>query len=249
MRELLQCGWTPPEIAALPEQELERAILNAMVEREKDPTGGWLDTTRPGGEIIDHAALHGQFAYPKLREITQQIDRKFRSAIAALEGQGLIEAPPDNPSFRRLTPEGRQAANNPVSLETARVRNLLKPEMLHEKLRGKPYSDFANGEPNSAILEAFKIIEIEVKTAASLPNAYGHNLMMEAFDATTGPLADQAETAPARRALAQLFAGAMGRFRNPSAHTNRAFPDLNEAIEELVLASRLLRFLDEPGRK
>jgi hypothetical protein len=50
------------------------------------------------------------------------------------------------------------------------------------------------------------------------------------------------------KALPKLFAGAVGRFRNPSTHTHRNFPNPHEAIEELMVASRLLRFLDEPGR-
>jgi hypothetical protein len=41
----------------------------------------------------------------------------------------------------------------------------------------------------------------------------------------------------------------MGGFRNPSTHTHRSFPNLLEAMEELMLASRLLRFLDEPARQ
>jgi hypothetical protein len=46
-------------------------------------------------------------------------------------------------------------------------------------------------------------------------------------------------------ALAGLFAGALHRFRNPGAHTNRTFSDVLEAMEELMLASRLLRIIDE----
>jgi len=152
--------------------------------------------------------------------------------------------------FLVLTPEGREAVKTPVNLETVRMRNLLKPEMLHPKLREKPFKDFADGEPTSAIAEAYKILEIEVRQAAKMPStAHGQNLMLDAFDANKGPLTDKAESENMRKALPRLFAGAMGRFRNPSTHTHRTFPDLREAIEELLLASRLLRFLDEPGRK
>ena len=108
----------------------------------------------------------------------------------------------------------------------------------------------ADGHPTSAIQEAYKIIEIDVKAASGLQHITSAvHLMLEAFEATRGPLTDQAETDNMRNALPRLFAGAMGRFRNPSTHSHRTFPDLFEAIEELMLASRLLRFLDEPARQ
>jgi uncharacterized protein (TIGR02391 family) len=120
--------------------------------------------------------------------------------------------------------------------------------MLHEKQREKPYSDFAADHPTSAIQEPYKIIEIEVRKASQL-SAHGVALMQQAFDPKNGPVSDMSENETTRRALANLFAGAFGRIRNVSTHEHRVFPDLNEAIEELMVASRLLRYLDEPGRK
>ena len=151
--------------------------------------------------------------------------------------------------FIVLTPEGKRAAVDPIDFDVVRVRERLLPDMLHQKLRGKPYADFANGHPTSAIQEAYKIIDIEVANAAKITGTYGVNMMMQAFDHNTGPLTDKSENEPTRRALARLFAGAFGRFRNSSTHTQRVFPDLHEAIEELMLASRLLRFLDETGAR
>lgn len=207
---------------------------------------------QPAAEVIQHAALHGSLPHNQLQDLRERLERNFRRGFDTLERDGLIEpASGMNGAngFVVLTPEGRSAAANPVDFEMVRVRARLIPEMLHPKLRGKPYSDFANGEPTSAIQEAFKIVDIEVQAAANMPNQFGQNLMLEAFDAARGPLTDQSENEVTRRALPRLFAGAVGRFRNPSAHTHRSFPDLHEAIEELMVASRLLRFLDEPGRK
>jgi hypothetical protein len=42
-----------------------------------------------------------------------------------------------------------------------------------------------------------------------------------------------------------LFAGALARFRNPGAHTRRSIAGVLEAMEELMVASRLLRIVDE----
>ena len=41
-----------------------------------------------------------------------------------------------------------------------RVRSLLKQEMLHPLLQGKPFEDFAQDHLGDAVFGAFKIIEI-----------------------------------------------------------------------------------------
>jgi uncharacterized protein (TIGR02391 family) len=250
MRELLR-KVTPTELADLPDHELQQATLGAMVERARAPGGGMANRHQPAVEVINHAAMHDNIPFQKLHELRERLDRKFRRAFDALERLDLIEPAPGpngHNGFVVLTPEGQRAAEKPVDFERVRVRAWLVPEMLHPKLRNKPYSDFANGEPTSAIQEAYKIVEIEVSNASKMTGALGVKLMMQAFDGNRGPLTDMSENEPTRTALARLFAGAMGRFRNSSAHTHRTFPDLHEAIEELMVASRLLRFLDEPGR-
>jgi uncharacterized protein (TIGR02391 family) len=121
--------------------------------------------------------------------------------------------------------------------------------MLHTSLQGKPYTDFTNGHLGEAVYEAFKTVEIAVRDAAGYPDTeFGQTMMMKAF-AERGPLSLSAESKSQCDALARLFAGSMGRFRNTTAHTRPTYPDPMVAIEELMLASRLLRIVDEPGRR
>ena len=243
---------TPAQILALPARELQQAILVAMAERATTRTAGMTSAEGAISEIFQHAAFNEGFLPHQQREYHQTLQRTIHRAFDDLKAARLIERAADENGrngFMNLSPEGEVAAKTPIDLEAAHIRELLKPEMLHPKLRGKPYQDFANGEPTSAISEAFKIVEIEVRTAARMPNGHGQQLMNEAFDPAKGPLTDQGESENMRRALPKLFAGAMGRFRSPSTHEHRKFPDLCEAIEELLVASRLLRYLDEPSRK
>jgi uncharacterized protein (TIGR02391 family) len=244
----------PQEIAGLPEHDLERAILNAMAERAASKVGGMANRHTLPAEANNQLAMDNpNMPYHERKPLQDQIERSFRLAVQGLEEKRLIEpAPGMNGAngFILLTPEGAKVAKDPLDLETIRIRSMLRPEMLHPKLRNKPYKDFVDGHPTSAIQEAYKIVEIEVKTASGLKHiTSGVQLIIEAFDAATGPLTDRTESDNMRKALPRLFAGAMGRFRNPSTHTHRSFPDLFEAVEELMLASRLLRFLDEPGRQ
>jgi hypothetical protein len=71
--------------------------------------------------------------------------------------------------------------------------------------------------------------------------------MYKAF-ALKGPLVRPEDDKADCDALAGLFAGALSRFRNRGAHTNRTFQDVLEAMEELMFASRLLRIVDERRR-
>lgn len=250
MRELLR-KFTPREIANLPERVLQQAILEGMLERSRDRTGGFVYMNQPAAEIINNLAAMEDVKWPELQILREALERNIGRAFKKLVQDDLIEPAPGYNGQQGavvLTADGKKAAMNPVDRDRVRVRNSLTREMLHPVLRGKPYDYFANDDPTTAIAEAFKILDIAVQNATGMHHLHGQNLMQEAFEPTKGPLTDKSENDTMRRAMPKLFAGAVGRFRNTSAHLHRSFPDLHEAIEELMIASRLLRFLDEPGR-
>jgi len=84
-----------------------------------------------------------------------------------------------------------------------------------------------------------------VRGAGNYPEKeIGKTLMFKAF-APKGPLTRPLDDKADCEALAELFAGSLSRFRNPGGHTNRSFEHVLEAMEELMLASRLLRIVDE----
>jgi len=72
--------------------------------------------------------------------------------------------------------------------------------------------------------------------------------MWKAFDKTTGPLTDTSHPEAERVALAHLFAGAIGSYKNPHSHRTVNLTDLREAQEQIVLASHLLRIIETRGK-
>ena len=242
-RRLLQIVPSADGLLALTPDELAWALLEDMQARLSDPIAGMANREHLAGSLHPF----GFQPNPQQHDVINRLNRAGRNAFGLLERWELIE-PADDMNGRNgfvvLTPKGRGTTER-TDFERVRVRGLLKAEMLHPLLRGKPYEDFAADHLDAAVLEAFKTVEIEVRAAAQRPDSeHGKDLMFRAF-AVNGPLSKTGETRSQCEALAGLFAGALARFRNPGAHTRRTFADVLEAMEEMMVASRLLRIVDE----
>lgn len=101
-------------------------------------------------------------------------------------------------------------------------------------------------EFDTAVFLAFKAIEVNVRRLAHLPaDLVGTTLMRKAFDVENGPLTDSGAPKAEREALAHLFCGAIGCYKNPHSHRDVDLT-FTQAFEMLLLASHLLRVLERP---
>jgi len=122
---------------------------------------------------------------------------------------------------------------------------LLPKEFLHPVIAQKVWSAFIRGEYDTAVFQAFKQVEVGVRQAASYSDSdIGVTLMRKAFNPDSGPLSDQSALPGERQALSDLFAGAIGSYKNPHSHRNVAVNDSDEAAEMIILASHLLKIVD-----
>ena len=104
---------------------------------------------------------------------------------------------------------------------------------------------FTRGEFDAAAFQAMKAVEVSVREAASLAASdIGTKLMRKAFDVETGPLTDTAAELSERQALSDLFAGAIGTYKNPHSHRHVLLDDPADAAEIVMLANHLLRIAD-----
>jgi uncharacterized protein (TIGR02391 family) len=91
---------------------------------------------------------------------------------------------------------------------------------------------------------AMREVEIRVRELGSFSNSdYGTKLVRRAFD-DNGPLTDPDQDPGDRQATSDLFAGALGVFKNPSSHREVDFEDPTLASEVILFADLLLRMLD-----
>lgn len=122
-----------------------------------------------------------------------------------------------------------------------RRSNILPKASLHPVIAERVWSNFVRGEYDTAVFQAFKQLEVAVRTAAGYgPTDIGTDLMGKAFNSQTGSLTDMALPEAERRAMAALFSGAVGLFKNPSSHRHVILNDPREAAEMISFASLLI---------
>ena len=130
---------------------------------------------------------------------------------------------------------------------------LLPRGQLHALIAARVYPAFLRGEYDTAVFQAFRETEIAVRAAGGFPSdLVGVDLMRQAFKAVNrpnqaaqapGPLTDTSLPVAEQEAMAHLFAGAIGLYKNPQSH--RYVPTLaEEAAEVILFASHLLRIVE-----
>ena len=181
--------------------------------------------------------------YP--RERLTELQHAIAEAWQSLLNQGLLAPSPQvtqSPMFV-VSRKGRSALSAQAYADLQRA-SLFPRATLHPAIAASTYNLFIRGSFDTAVFEAFRAVEVAVRTAGGFAATdYGVALMRKAFDVQTGPLTNQSEPPAERQALSDLFAGAIGRFKNPTSHRHVQITDPAEAVEMISFASHLLRLI------
>jgi uncharacterized protein (TIGR02391 family) len=184
------------------------------------------------------------------REAHDGLERAFAEAWAWLERECLIALKPNAAgSYGYFITRRGQKLIDRDAYEAYRRATMLPRSLLHPRIESRVYPSFLRGAYDTAVFEALREVEVAAREAAGFgPERYGEGLMRDAFNPANGPLADRASLKSEQEAMANLFAGAIGLYKNSSSHRTGTVSDPAIAVEVIVLANHLLRLAEERKR-
>jgi uncharacterized protein (TIGR02391 family) len=190
---------------------------------------------------------HTVAEYPRSKQA--EILRALMEAWVWLENVGFIAHDPDQQGDWVFITRKGQKIKERSDFESFKNSSSLSKHLLHPIIVQKSWSPFIRGEYETAVFQAFREVEIQVRGASGLdPEDIGVQLMRKAFDSKAGPLIDHTLTKGEKEALGHLFAGAIGLYKNPSSH-RQVDMKVAETSELLMLASHLMRIIDLRTKK
>lgn len=208
-------------------------------------------------ETLNHGWKEGFLSLPNfVSQLGKEYDESISSGTAMLISpawqwllsEGFLAPTPDQNGNSCgtvfITKLGVQQ-NSKELVEHYIQSKILQTQYLHPRLKEIASPLFIRGKYEIAIFAAFKEIEIATRDASKITDKDGDKLMRKAFDIKSGPLTDKAQRESEQYAIAHLFAGAFGYFRNPVSHRETDLNDPVEAAEIIMFASYLLRTIDK----
>jgi uncharacterized protein (TIGR02391 family) len=130
-------------------------------------------------------------------------------------------------------------------------RDTSAAELLHAVIKDDAFLELRRGRRHyaDAVFKAFREVEMAVREAGGYSDSdIGVPLMRKAFG-RDGQLTDREQEPAEQEAIAHLFAGAIGLFKNPGSHRNVGPLTAGSALRALIIASELLSLVDDarPG--
>ena len=237
MLQLVQAIPDPNVLLALEPEELAAKLLFLIRQR-----GGLIHAGNFTNELFGIGATPGYS-----RERSDEIVLAFTEAWAWLEAQGLLvpaEATNGQNGWRVLSRRAKRMENE-VDFANFKTARLLPRDLLHPTFAGTVWLAFMRGEFDVAALQAMKSVEVAVRKAAGFGNSMiGVTLMRAAFNPKDGPLSDMQSETGERVGRMELFAGAIGSYKNAQSHRDVNLEDPVEAMEIIMLANHLLRIVE-----
>jgi uncharacterized protein (TIGR02391 family) len=254
MREIFEEFRNPTDIIHLSDEDIGRRYIAFLKKRRSDPFNGGRPSFLVQNELLAaDEVLRPPYSAVDQRLSRQQID-EIKQALSEgwswLDKNGYVVAAPDAIGANWLILSRKaEALDDRAAIGGAPSLDVALSKVLHERLK-RLWPHLVRREFDAAVREAFLEVEVAVREASKLPNnLVGRDLMRRAFQQKVGPLSDPGASAGEQDAVAELFAGATGTYRNKHSHAHVGLSEASEAFECLVVAGALLRLVDRAAAR
>jgi uncharacterized protein (TIGR02391 family) len=218
---------SPEELTTIPLPDLALLVLADFQQGQGWHKGNWItEASQYQREHVSHA----------------DVGNRLLEAWAWLDAHAFVSRRfnQTDTDSRRVTEEGERALE--LGLARLHAATRLEGDLLPELNNAK--RQFLAGDYEEAVFRAFRTVEEDVRTRSGAGQGdLGTRLMREAFNPSNGALTDREAQMGERQAMGNLFAGAIGAFKNPSSHRTVNYDDPLLAAEAVLLADLLLRLL------
>ncbi len=226
----------PEEVLEMEPEELAPFILRYL---QKQPQNS---INRYNFSLLNDQAIYQRLGHVKAEEYAKCL----MEAWVYLEREGFIAPRPGQQGEWAFVTRRGQKVVEAQDFEAYRKGHLLPSEGLDPILVQKVRQSFVRGDYDTAVFQALKEVEVRVRKKAKLTNKdIGVSLMRKAFNSVKGILTAKGADAGEQTARMELFAGAIGMYKNPSSHRDVAFADPKEAADIIHMANQLLRILEQ----
>ncbi len=235
---------------------LHRAIPNPddLLALEPEALGGvilsvWNELQQNGmvhAQALNYFDLHR--GVEDRRGQRDAVEKALNEAFIWLKLSMLIVPEPGvngQNGFCILSRRGRRVLEQGNFVEYRRG-SLLSRDLLHPRLAEAAWPMFVAGNHDAAVLQSYIEVEVAVRRAGRYgDDEIGVDLMRRAFGPDNGPLTDREAPMSERQALQNLFAGAIGSYKNPLSHRRVGLDASKGSAEMIILASHLLNIVDQ----
>jgi uncharacterized protein (TIGR02391 family) len=233
--ELLRILPSPDDLLALEPEELAGVLMEIIPSVSQ--SAGFLF-----GALVQQVQLLDGSGYSRHRE--SEVMLAFAEALEWLRYNGLIVRNPGQSAEWFLVTRRGQQLRTRADVEAFAKASTLPIRLLQPRLLQKVRHLFARGDWDVAVVQAFKEVEVSVRSACGWgDDEHGVQMMRKAFHTTMGPLTDKSLVVPEREAELALFAGAIGHAKNPGSHREVEM-GRETAARLIVFASHLLDIVE-----
>lgn len=192
-------------------------------------------TLRTSGDMQDYAGGH-----------IKDFQERLMEAFIWLEREMFIAPQPDSQGEWRFITKSGERVLREEDFSAYKKGFLLPSENLHPIFIRKVKPLFLRGDYDTAIFQAFKAIEIQVRKVGGYAKSdLGVDLMRKAFNPQTGKLSNTHSLPAEKEAMSNLFSGAIGLFKNPVSHRDIEIITAEEASDYIKVANCLLKMVGE----